>query len=817
MIRILFVDDEPKLQLIIRQLFRHEIQYGDIDIHFALNGLEALDKLKAEPETDIVITDINMPEMDGLTLLSELQTLKPSFNPALTAIVFSAYGDMTNIRKAMNAGAFDFLTKPMEFQDVKITIAKASEHVRQIRNSLERERLVKEALRKANKELERRVKERTSELLKANKALQESQKSLEHAQQIAHIGSWEMDIVSRKIILSREIYRIFGIEPEMTQDEIDAVIEGAVHPDDRDILWEAHEKLLTQGKNTSAESRIIRPDGKVRYIRSESGIFSDEAGKPVRMVGIIQDITRRRQNEEKLKMYAQELEDAKERAEDANQAKSEFLANMSHEIRTPMNAVLGFAQLLSPLITDKTQKTYIEGIRSGGKTLLTLINDILDLSKIEAGNMELHHEPVNPHSIFEELRHVFSPRISEKGLHFIIEMAKDIPNSLLLDVVKIRQILYNLFSNAVKFTEKGHIKISVQNIPATNNKNCVDVIISVEDTGIGIPQESQEIIFESFRQQDGQSTRQFGGTGLGLAISKHLVEMMGGTISMTSQPGKGSCFEIRLHDVPVSETDPESETVHHSDHENIFYEKASVLIADDIENNRILVKEFLRDTNISYTEAENGQKAVAIAEQTAPDIILMDIRMPVMDGYEAIRQIKKNEKLKKIPVIALTASALTEDRKKIMETGFDGHLLKPLQRSELLCELSRFLEYSQEEFIESEPEKLYKQTEVEEISSESLKNLPEVIHQLENEFMKLWEMTRTNEFFDEIEAFGCQMRELGEHCSLEILQQFGENLIDQTVSFDIDNMNLTLDSYPELLEKIKLIEKTDSDENPPKT
>jgi signal transduction histidine kinase len=264
-------------------------------------------------------------------------------------------------------------------------------------------------------------------------------------------------------------------------------------------------------------------------------------------VQLKQEIHERKQAEEKFKQ-------AKEEADSANRAKNEFLANMSHEIRTPMTAIITFSDILAAKITDKQHKTYLNSIQTAGKNLLTLINDILDLSKIEAGQLDIQYEPVYPQIIFAELQQIFNLKIAEKNLELIMEIDESLPNALFLDKTRLRQVLLNLIGNAVKFTNSGYIKLCANNIYIEDDRSKVDLIIAVEDSGIGIPAEQQALIFESFRQQDGRSTRQYNGTGLGLAITKRLVEMMNGHIEVESNPGKGSRFEIALYEVKVAAT-----------------------------------------------------------------------------------------------------------------------------------------------------------------------------------------------------------------------------------------------------------------------
>jgi len=393
---------------------------------------------------------------------------------------------------------------------------------------------------------------------------------------------------------------------------------------------------------------------------------------------------------------AEELFNLTLKANAANKAKSDFLANMSHEIRTPMNAILGFTEILQGKVTNPKQARYLKSIHTSGQALLTLINDILDLSKVEAGKMELEIRPVSLQHLFEDVKVIFAQKIGEKGLDLILFNEDDIPHSLLLDEVRLRQVLINLVGNAIKFTDSGYIKLALNHTVPDDNAtgNTVDIIITIEDSGIGIPQDQCETIFDAFTQVKDQQTTKYGGTGLGLSISRRLIEMMGGTITASSEVDKGSSFVIKLNNVELVATETTQSTDESLiDVGTVEFKHSTILITDDVEYNRDIIVGYLEDYDLTLIQAENGESAVSKAKEHKPDLILMDMRMPVMSGYEATSLIKKDPELGEITIIALTASAMKRDEGVIKDLC-DSYLKKPISKVHLIRELVLFLPHS---------------------------------------------------------------------------------------------------------------------------
>ncbi len=413
-------------------------------------------------------------------------------------------------------------------------------------------------------------------------------------------------------------------------------------------------------------------------------------------VVIFSDITLRRKSE-------QALIEARIAAEEASRTKSEFLATMSHEIRTPMNGILGMAQILQETELNEEQQEYLRVLYDSGKSLLTIINDILDFSKAEAEKIELEAEPFDLEQTARKACQLLYGQTKNKGLELIFDYQSGLPRKMSGDAVRLRQILLNLMSNAIKFTERGHIRLGIQG--KVLDKNTCAISIEVEDSGIGIDPEAQRKLFTPFTQADSSTTRKYGGTGLGLAICKNLVELMGGRIGVDSTPGKGSVFRIDLT-LPLAEQETDSAPTQEQSpngildtdlpeaaHEEKTTLQGRILLVEDVPANQLICRSMLGRLGLETDVATNGREAIDIWRSGDHDLILMDCQMPDMDGYQATRAIRSNETASggRIPIIALTANSDPSDQKRCLEAGMDDFLSKPFQHQELLTKLLEWL------------------------------------------------------------------------------------------------------------------------------
>ncbi|MBF0283817.1 MAG: response regulator [Magnetococcales bacterium] len=459
---------------------------------------------------------------------------------------------------------------------------------------------------------------------------------------------------------------------------------------------ESHQSALRQ-RARMVESTMPRRRLEGQGMRSDGGRVDMEmavsmfrqGGNPY-FTAILRDVTERKQ-------ILASLRDALSIAQTASRAKSEFLATMSHEIRTPMNAILGMAELLAETDLSFEQRNFVTRFHNAGETLLTLINDILDLSKVEAGQLELERKEFQPRRMIQETVGAFEEEARRKSLALLWQVSDETPPLLLGDELRLRQILFNLVGNAVKFTQQGRVEVKLQRCRRGEDRGLM--LFSVSDTGIGISSEQRELIFRPFTQADNSTTREYGGTGLGLAICKRLVELMGGWIWVEGEPGRGSVFyfTVRLGitehpeqtPAPVEERLPPLAVV---EEPRI---PMRLLLVEDSEDNRILVQAFLKTEPCRIDVAINGREAVYMIRRAPYDLVFMDIQMPVMDGFTATRHIREWEReidRTPVPIVALTAFAMREDMERALAAGCDEHLPKPMSKSKLLAVVRRFAE-----------------------------------------------------------------------------------------------------------------------------
>ena len=630
---------------------------------------------------------------------------------------------------------------------------------------------------------------------------------LKRAQALAQMGSWEWHIPTGQLLWSDEIFSLFGIPVDAFGASYPAFLDR-VHPDDRALVEEAVRRAVEEGADYELDHRIVRPDGEIRFVHESGEVERDRAGVPLRMRGIVQDVTRSRAversatrnrdmlsgmfrispeaivvaNEEgrvvifsagaeavfgyaahevvggpierlmperfradhgrhvarfaagpcdSLQMaqrrpirglrkdgveipveaslarivadgetlfttivrdlterYETEasLVEARERAEQANRAKSVFLANMSHELRTPLNGILGVAEALTNAAADPRQREMVDLIVTSARALEALLTDVLDLARIEAGRLDIQHEPFDLGAMVRSVAALFAASAESKGLSFDLELPESADLIVAGDGNRLRQILNNLLSNAVKFTGSGGVALAVETDGGPGPRR---VRFSVRDSGIGFDEETRTRLFQPFEQSDSSITRRYGGTGLGLSICRNLVELMGGTIEARSVPGRGSTFTFEVTLAPAT-----LEPVEEAPPGGWAGRPLRVLLAEDHPVNRRVVELILEPLGMEVRSVENGELAVAEAAAGSFDLVLMDMQMPVMDGLEAVRRIRGREGEagpSRVPVCMLTANALPHFEAMALEAGADSFLTKPVSAAALIQKIAQLV------------------------------------------------------------------------------------------------------------------------------
>ena len=521
-----------------------------------------------------------------------------------------------------------------------------------------------------------------------------SEERFQLAMAAASDGIWDWDIKTGHTYYSLGYLQMLGFNEGAWAYE-QRVWREYLHPDDAVIAVEVLDKAVrSRSRRFEQEFRLKHKNGEYRTILNKGSVVeTDEYGIATRAVGTHSDITLIREAEAALK-------EAKELAEQTSRFKSEFLANMSHEVRTPLNAIMGMTRLTLQTGLAPRQQMYVSNIEKASRNLLHVINDILDFSKIEAGRLEIESISFTLEGVLDNLKNVSGAKASEKNLELIFDVDHKIPNVLIGDPMRLAQVLINLTNNGIKFTDRGVVSLAITVNSYLDKK--IELHFSVSDTGIGISPDQLKILFASFIQADGSTTRRYGGTGLGLSISRSLVQMMGGDIQVRSQVGQGSCFEFSLiFDVP------EQVGLHLQEDElnnlqlrvpDLSAYKA--LVVEDNPINQLVAQELLQQAGVSVTLTSNGKLGLEALRKSSYHVVLVDLQMPEMDGFETTRLIRQNPLWHELPVIAMTAHAMKGDRERCLTVGMNDHIPKPIDPKNLYATLSYWLlKHNKEQYI----------------------------------------------------------------------------------------------------------------------
>jgi PAS domain S-box-containing protein len=681
-LRVLLVEDNPGDAALLSYLLPERGSLT-LEVRCVSRLSEALAQL-GEETFDLALLDLGLPDSSGL---ATFRTLRRQASK-LPIIVLTGNHDEQVGLEAIREGAQDYLTKGQV--DTQLL-------TRAISYAVERSRAEK-ALKDLNDSLEARIAQRTEEISAANESLRievAERKRAEEAQRRIK-QQWERTFASvpdlialldnehRVLRVNDALARRLRMPPEAC---IGLFCYQLMHDTRMPPQFCPHSRTVSDGGRHVEELRVDRFDGDFQVTTTP---LLDEDGRSIGSVHIAHDITER-------KRYEKGLQQAKEVAETAARTKSQFLANMSHELRTPMTGVLGMLDLALAGGLDAEQRGYLETAQSSARALVRILNDILDLTKLEMGKLALEEKPFAVRSCLENTYNLLLPVVRNKGLELNYALSEDVPETLVGDQTRLNQVLINLVGNAVKFTEKGSVGIHVAaGAPQPDGRR--EVVFTVTDTGIGIPRDKEELLFSRFSQVDESHSRSYGGAGLGLAISKEIVERMGGSISFTSSEGEGSTFCCRI---PLTEasgaccTPPSPPAAREavSPPAALGQRKTQLLVAEDDQVIRQVLGAMLERSGFDIVFAENGEKVVQFWQEGSYDLILMDVQMPRKNGFEATAAIRECEARQggHIPIVAMTAHAFKEDEKRCLDAGMDDYLSKPIDFRECLAVIGRAL------------------------------------------------------------------------------------------------------------------------------
>jgi PAS domain S-box-containing protein len=644
------------------------------------NHIEERGIRRALAEREVVLAAMASQAMDAMVLIDEKSGRFVEFNDAAAHALGYTRDEFARLtldavvdrdgEPARGAGVYDtrHFTKSGEPRDVRVS-------ARKLRIGGDEHLVATWADITERKQMEERM--------------AASQARLLEAQALARMGSWQFDATTSELLWSDESYRIYEV-PIGTPVTFD-LVRSLIHPDDRSTVAEAFWDVIGKRSQRAfeVEFRIAMGDGRVKWVlaRGKQDCHEDGALKPA--TGTVQDITDR-----KLAAEASRLAREKEAAEAANRAKSAFVANMSHEIRTPLNAVIGFSHLLRKQVSDPKAVEYLHSINSAGQNLLSIVNSILDLSKIESGGLTLEHIPFSVSQVVDHTLSILGERASAKGLSLTSAIDERLPVSVMGDKLRVGQILLNLVSNAIKFSDRGRVAVRV--IVERADGATVTARVEVEDQGIGLSEAQQRRLFQPFSQADESTSRRFGGTGLGLSIVKHLAARMGGQVGVRSALGRGSTFwvTVNLAVAPGASGATEVRSLALSAPELVIarhHTGTKILLVEDDPVNRALARELLLETGLDIETAADGREAVERVGSREYALVLMDVQMPEMDGFDATRAIRATAGRERTPIVAMTANAFLEDRERCFAAGMNDHVSKPIDPQELYSALLRWL------------------------------------------------------------------------------------------------------------------------------